>query len=212
MATQRMPGLTKRGAVWHIDKMFRGKRIRESTLTGDLTKAQELLARRIDQLRDALLFGVRPDHTFREATAKYLDEKKHKKSVRTDQMHLQLLDPFIGGLYLRQVHMGSLQPFIAKRRRDGAKTATINGALSVTRHLLRLAESDWRDEHGNTWLERAPRIRLLPVRDARLPHPLFTGGTGGVVLGASRSLAEDGSFRGEHGVSGSRDVRFALEL
>lgn len=172
MATQRMSGLTKRGAIWHIDKVFRGTRIRESTLTGDLTKAQELLFNRIDQLRNAWLFGVRPDHTFRAAAAKYLDEKRHKKSVKTDAMYLEQLDPFIGDLFLRQVHMGSLQAFIAKRRNDGVKTGTINGALAVTRHLLRLAETDWRDEHGTAWLERAPRIRLFPAKDARPAYPL----------------------------------------
>jgi len=49
-------------------------------------------------------------------------------------MHLKELDPFIGDLPLRQVHMGSLQTFIAKRKTDKVKTSTINGALAITRH------------------------------------------------------------------------------
>ena len=35
----------------------------------------------------------------------------------------QRLDPFIGSLFLRQVHLDSLQPFIASRRADGVKTS-----------------------------------------------------------------------------------------
>ena len=31
VGTQKMSGLTKRGGIWHIDKVFRGTRIREST-------------------------------------------------------------------------------------------------------------------------------------------------------------------------------------
>jgi integrase len=87
-------------------------------------------------------------------------------------MHLKALDRFVGDLPLRQVHMGSLQEFIAKRRKDGVKTSTINGALAITRHILKLAEDEWMDENGITWLERAPKIKLLTVRDARRAYPL----------------------------------------
>jgi len=34
MGNQSTTGLAKRGGTWHIDKMFRGTRIRESTSTG----------------------------------------------------------------------------------------------------------------------------------------------------------------------------------
>lgn len=111
-------------------------------------------------------------HTFRSAAAKFLAENQHKRSIADDVMHLRGLEPFIGALPLRQVHLGSLQPFIAKRRADGVKTSTINAALAVTRHILKLAESEWRDAQGDTWLAHAPKIRLLPVRDARKAYPL----------------------------------------
>ena len=74
MENQRTTGLTKRGGIWHIDKVFRGTRIRESTATGDLAEAQEQLAWRIDQIRIARIYGVRPDRTFRAAATKFLEE------------------------------------------------------------------------------------------------------------------------------------------
>ena len=87
-------------------------------------------------------------------------------------MHLKQLDPFIGNLELQQVHMGSLEEFIAQRRKDGVKTKTINIALGVVRRILNLSASEWMDQQGLTWLERAPKIRLFPVTDARSPYPL----------------------------------------
>ena len=172
MGNQKTPGLTKRGGIWHFDKVFRGTRIRGSTGTSDLAEAQEQLAKRVNDLRTARAFGTRPDHTFRAAATKFLKENQHKKSIGDDAMHLKALDRFVGDLPLRQVHMGSLQEFIAKRRKDGVKTSTINGALAITRHILKLAEDEWMDEHGITWLERAPKIKLLTVRDARKAYPL----------------------------------------
>ncbi len=172
MGNQRTSGLTKRGGVWHIDKVFRGTRIRESTATSDVAKAQEQLARRIDQIRTAALYGLRSDHTFRAAATKFLEENQHKRSIGDDAMLLKQLDPFIGDLRLKQVHIGSLQRFIAKRRSDGLKSRSINNALALVRHILNLAASEWRDDQGLTWLEYAPKIKLLPVKDGRLPYPL----------------------------------------
>jgi len=104
MGTQKMSGLTKRGGIWHIDKVFRGTRIRESSGTGEIVKAQELLAKRIDEIRAAQLYGARPDRTFRAAATKFLNEKQHKRSIDDDALHLAQLDPFVGNLFLKQVH------------------------------------------------------------------------------------------------------------
>jgi integrase len=68
--------------------------------------------------------------------------------------------------------MGTLQPFIAIRRKAGIKTRTINHGLQVVRHILNLAAGEWMDEHGLTWLASAPKIKLLPEPDLRKPYPL----------------------------------------
>jgi integrase len=172
MGNQASSGLTKRGGVWHIDKVFRGVRIRESTGTSDVEQAEEQLAARINAIRKADVFGVRLDRKFRVAATKYLEENQHKKSIADDAGLLRQLDPFIGDLTLPQVHMGTLQAFIAKRQKDKVKTRTINAGLEVVRHILNLAEGEWRDERGLTWIERAPKIKLIPIRDKRPPYPL----------------------------------------
>lgn len=172
MRNQRTTGLTKRGRVWHIDKLFRGTRIRESTSTGDLAKAKEQLTWRLDQIRIARIYGIRPDRPFHAAATKFLRENQHKRTICEDARLLKRLDPQVGNLSLRKVHMGSLQPFIAKRRSEGVKSRSINNSLALIRHILNLAASEWRDEQGLTWLESAPKIRLFPVRDGRAPYPL----------------------------------------
>jgi integrase len=172
MGHKRMTGLIKRGAIWHIDKMFRGTRVRESTSTGSLVKAQEHLAKRIDEIRCAKVYGLRPDRTFRAAATRFLAENQQKRTFREDVRLLKWLDPFIGDLPLRRVHMGSLQRLIAKRKSEGVRARTINNALALIRHILNLAAHEWWDEQDLTWLERAPKIKLIPVRDGRSPYPL----------------------------------------
>src|SRR6185437_8875444 len=90
----------------------------------------------------------------------------------TRAAHAEKLDPFIGNLFLRQVHIDSLQPFIACRRADGVKTGTINLSLAFLRRVVNLAATEWRDEEGLTWFEQAAKIKLLKVTDRRPPYPL----------------------------------------
>lgn len=172
MGRKRTPGLFKRGGVWHVDKQIRGRRVCESTGESDLARAEEYLARKIEEVRNAVIYGVRPKRTFRQAATKYLNENQHKRSIDKDAMHLKHLDPFIGSLWLDAVHMGTLQDFIAARRKRGLKTRTINLALGVVRHILNMAASEWLDENGLTWLQAAPKIKLLPETDARKPYPI----------------------------------------
>ena len=40
------------------------------------------------------------------------------------------------------------------------------------RRILNLAASEWLDENGMTWLQSAPKIKLLPRTDSTEPYPL----------------------------------------
>lgn len=116
-------------------------------------------------------FRVRPKRIFRDAAIKFLLENQHKRSISSDAGRLKILDPFIGELFLENIHMGTLQPFIAARQKEGMKTRTINHGLQVERHILNLAASEWMDDFGLTWLASAPKIKLLPETDGRKPYP-----------------------------------------
>jgi integrase len=172
MGRIRAAGLVRRGEIWHIDKKIGGIRLCESTGEKELSKAELYLAMRIERARRASIYGERPKRLFREAAERYLKENQHKRSIGDCELYLKQLDPFIGDLDLRSVHIGTLQPFIEMRLKAGIKTKSINLALGVVRHILNLAASEWLDDTGLTWLEHPPKIRLLKVTDARKPYPL----------------------------------------
>ena len=172
MGRTRMPGLINRRGIWHIDKRFRCSRIRESTGERDLAKAQEYLTRRLEEARQASVFGVRPSRTFRHAATKFLRENQHLRSIGDYALHLKQLDPYLGDLPLASVHMGTLRSFIEARQRQGRKTKSINLALGLVRHILNVAAAEWLDENNLTWLAAPPKIKLLKVTDAAEPYPL----------------------------------------
>ena len=172
MGRNKTPGLYKRSGVWHIDKQIRGIRICESTGESSLARAEEYLGKKTEEIRLAVIYGVRPNRAFRLAATKYLNENQQKRRIADTALHLKQLDPYIGHLPIESVHMGTLQPFIEVRRERGIKSKSINLALGVVRHILNLAASEWLDMNNLTWLHSAPKIKLLPVTDARKPYPL----------------------------------------
>ena len=172
MGRKQTPGLRKRGKIWHIEKQIFGHRLRESTGALLLSEAERYLARRTEELRKANVYGIRPKRLFKEAATKFLMENQHKRSIRDDASLLKKLIPFIGDFTLELIHMGSLQPFIEARTQDGVSRRTINHGLKVVRRILNLAANEWMDDYGLSWLEHAPKIKLLPEPDLRKPYPL----------------------------------------
>lgn len=172
MGRKRTPGLFMREGVWHIDKHIGGRRVCQSTGTARLEEAERFLARISEESRNARVYGVRPTRSFEQAAAKYVLENEHKRSLRDDVSRLKSLVPAIGSAPLEKLHIGTLQPWIAKRRKDGVTAGTINHGLRVVRRILNLAAQEWIDENGLTWLHAAPKIRLLPEPEKRQPYPL----------------------------------------
>lgn len=172
MGRKRMPGLVKRKGIWHIDKKIFGRRLCESTGASLLEEAEKYLARRVEGIRQASVYGVREKRLFVEAATKYLFENKHKRSIRDDAGRLKLLVDVLGDTPLDVVHIGCLDSYIALRRQQGVKTRTINHGLKIVRRILNLAASEWVDEYGMTWLASAPKIKMLPEPDLRKPYPL----------------------------------------
>ena len=155
-----------------IEKQILGYRLRGSTGAVTIREAERYLNRQIEELRQTKIYGTRPRRSFKEAATKYLLENQHKDSIHDDAAHLKLLCQFIGNLSIDRVCIGVLYPFIKSRQKVGSKTKTINNALEVVRHILNLAADEWIDENGLTWLLKAPKIKLLPIHDARKPYPL----------------------------------------
>lgn len=172
MGRKRTPGLIKRGDTWHIDKQILGRRIRQSCSTGSLEEAERFLAKLMEETRQAKVYGVRPQRTFEQAATKFVLENQHKRSLIDDIGRLKNLIRHIGGLPIEKVHIGTMQPWIKSRQTEKVAVGTINHGLKIVRRILNLAASEWLDENGLTWLKTAPKIKLLPDTNKRLPHPL----------------------------------------
>lgn len=165
MSLLKPTGLKRRGETWHIDKVYRSVRIRGSCETSSLRVAIEVLEIEKEKIRKTQLFGVRPQHTFREAATYYLKTKK-KRTLALDAWHLELIDPFIGQLFLEDIHDATLRPYIEHRYSTNVKPKSINCALEVVRHILNLAAAKWRDDKGNTWLLQAPLLTMEEIGDS----------------------------------------------
>jgi len=171
MGRKATPGLIKRNGIWHIDKQVKGRRICESTGERSLTEAERYLTQRVEQIRQAQVYGIRPQRTFREAGVKYVREAEIV-CLADDVARIKMLDLYIGRIPLDRINMNALRPFIENRRRAGAKSRTINLSLQVVRRIVNLAAGEWVDEHGLTWLHVAPKVKMLRIDDAREPYPL----------------------------------------
>lgn len=172
MGRKTIPGLIMRAGVWHVDKRICGRRVCQSTGTSEIQEAERYLARLMEQTRQAVVYGVRPARTFEQAAAKFVLENQHKRSIGDDVMHLKMLMPVIGHVAIDRIHIGSMQPWIAARRKQGRAIGTINHGLKVVRRILNLAASEWVDEDGLTWVPTAPKIKLLADVEKRQPYPL----------------------------------------
>ena len=83
------------------------------------------------------------------------------EASRTTSADLKDLMPFIGGVPLDRLHIGTLQPWIAHKRRQGRKAGTINNGLQIVRRIVNLAAGEWVDEHGLTWLQSPPQDQAV---------------------------------------------------
>jgi integrase len=172
MGRKRLPGLFRRKGIWHIDKHIGGRRVCESIGSARLDEAERYVSRLVEESRQASVYGVRPSRTFEEAAAKFVLENQAKRSLHDDIGRLQGLLPWIGDIAIDKIHMGTLQLWIAHRRKSGIATGTINHGLQVIRRILNLASGEGMDEQGLTWLAAPAKIKLIPDHDKRLPYPM----------------------------------------
>jgi integrase len=157
---------------WEVDKWWRGTRLRRCSFAS-YEEAEGWLIAELAKLRKEKLLGQQVDRTFDDAAAHYVLTHQDKVSLETEIILLKGVMPHIGTLLLPQVHDATLAPFVEKRLAEGRAHKTINLALGVVRRIMNLAASKWRDEAGNTWLQQAPKITMLPlVGHQREPRPI----------------------------------------
>lgn len=140
-----------------------GKRVQESTGTADRQKAQEYHDKRKAQLWDETRLGVKPSYTWPQAVMRWVAETRHKASHEGDKIILRWLDQYLGGVELGAIDRDMIDRIRDGRLAEGMSNATVNRTLEVVRAILRRAVLEWE------WLDRHPKVRLLPVVKRRAP-------------------------------------------
>lgn len=126
MSRRKMPGLCRQiradgSFEWKLDKRIRQYgRICESTGTSDYDEAERYLTRRLEEIRAATVYGVRPKRTFRDAATKYLKDHTRRRGISRDATALKNLDPYIGDRFIDEIHDGTFDKFRKGSRSRGS--------------------------------------------------------------------------------------------
>lgn len=147
---------------WWIKLSHNGRAIQKSAGTTDRLKAREYHDKLKAQLWDVTRLGMKPSRTWEEAVLRWLDEKGHKASLRDDLRNFRWLHGHLAGVYLSEIDRDVVERVTQARRHEGVRSGTVNRTLALLRSVLRAAAEDW------DWLDRAPRVRLLPEPKGRV--------------------------------------------
>jgi integrase len=139
---------------------IKGVRIQESTKCVLKEDAKRYEERRQTQVREELLFGTKPKHTWKEAKARFLREKKHKRSLSDDKDKFKYLSKKLDELYLSDITKELIET-IARNYERKVKPATVNRMLSLISAVLHLAHKEWE------WIDKVPHIRKRVEDNAR---------------------------------------------
>lgn len=58
MSAQKIPDLSQRKGIWHIDKKINGERLYESTGTSEQEESERYLIYRLEQIRQQKVYGA----------------------------------------------------------------------------------------------------------------------------------------------------------
>lgn len=171
---RKTPGLRFDGGQWIIDKRVKGLgRVFERT-GFDKSELEEAEKRFHTLIKEAFDKASRIEAgvmTFRDAATRHLREAT-KRSIGRDVYALEHLVPVIGHLTLPEIHQGTLQSYIQKRRKSGVKSATVARELAVLRRILTLASRVWRTLDNRPYLMTPPLLTLPDWEDSAIPYPL----------------------------------------
>lgn len=135
-----------------------GRRIRRPTGTEDHKEAKALEAKWKLQAHQEKQWDAEPVRTFDQLMLPYLQaiQNEIRSTARYRDCARRLYEVFSGRV-LSELNAADIRNYIAKRRQDGRKNATINRELSVLSSAINYARREWDWEIPNPVLGRKPR-------------------------------------------------------
>jgi integrase len=199
-------GLYKRGRVWWMSFICKGKHYRKPCETEDRKLAQRICDKVKGEVAEGRWFEKLPgeDKTFREMMEKYLEEHVPKlRSQRSFRGYAENLISHLGVYTLTEITPKVVNEYKEKRRRDGLKPASINRELATMKKAFNLAIREWEwvkdnpvsmvsmEEENNKrdrWLTPEEEVGLLDVCPAWLKELVTFALNTGMRLGEILSL------------------------
>lgn len=175
--------LYKRGQVWHMSFVYKGRRYRKSTETDDRKLAQRIYDKVKGEIAEGKWFEKLPgeDKTFREMMGKYMKEHSPKKSPKQhirDRSSLGHLLPYFAGYYLTEISPRLINAYKVKRYGEKASPGTINRELGLMRHAFNMAIREWE------WINDNPLKRVSMEKEPPGRVRYLTGEEFGRLCGA----------------------------
>ncbi len=152
----------KDSPYWWVKLAHNGRRIQRSTGTPDKAKARESHDKLKASLWDQERLGIKPSRTWNETVIRYLNETSYKASQVDDKVQLRWADRFLEGVELSSINRELLDRIMTARQAGGVANSTVNRTMEVIRAVLRRATHEWE------WLDKAPRVRMLPEPKRRV--------------------------------------------
>ena len=174
-------GLYRRGQVWHMSFVYKGRRYRKSTETEDRKLAQRVYDKVKYEIAEGKWFERLPGEskTFRDLMGKYMKEHSPKKSPKQhvrDKNSQDHLLPFFGDYRLTEISPKTVEAYKVKRYEEKASPGTINRELVLLKHAFNKALRDWELIKTNpiqtVRLEKEPsgRVRYLTSDEFQKLH------------------------------------------
>jgi len=153
-------GLYKRGQVWWMSFVCKGRHYRKSTETENRKLAQRVHDKVKGQVAENRWFERLPgeEKMFSEMMEKYLKEhsarnKALKSHIRDKSLTSHLLKSF-GDYTLNEITPKLISEYKTRRREEGAAPKTINNELTLMGHAFNLAIREWE------WCKENPVIKV----------------------------------------------------
>jgi integrase len=209
--------LDSRSGIWQMDRVVEipsqlafyphvyKTRIRGSTYETYYEVAAELLTRVIINTKRELEEGPpRKSFTVDDGIKEYWKTRKSAHQIKDAVFHTYVLSMFLGRVPLKLIHTNhpDVQRMIGHCQKVFENTAgTINKRLSVLSHILKMAHTEWWDEHNRVWVDAPGHIAKLEATSVK-GYPL-TGGQERELLKRLSPDLEDAALFAIH--TGLRD-------
>lgn len=140
---KQKPNIFRRGEIWHIRYVSRGRQVRESSKSSVLKDAQRLLKKRQGEVVTGKFAGL---ETERITLGELLDaveedyRENARRSLREAVIRVSRLKTTLGSIRAAEFSSDDVRRFRTKRLKDGVTRTTINREIEILRRGWVLAQ------------------------------------------------------------------------